>query len=98
MAAERPTYPMVRVNGTSPPIETAYVLNNAMRGMLNNVIDFDIPAGATTVLIRDDRLHQFSLVLGGIGSGITAAAVVPGQVTLTVPAGVARVGRIAVLG
>ncbi|MDF2974030.1 MAG: hypothetical protein K0R61_4480, partial [Microvirga sp.] len=30
--AERPAYPMLRVNGSSPPAEVAYVVNNAMLG------------------------------------------------------------------
>jgi hypothetical protein len=96
--AERPAYPMLRVNGSSPPAEVAYVVNNAMLGRVNAVIDFDIPASATSVVVEDERLHEFAIVLGGIGSGITAAALASGQVTLTVPSGVARTGRIAVLG
>lgn len=98
MATERPTYPMLRVNGTSPASEVAYVMNNAMRGHLNAVIDFDIPASATSVIVHDERLHEFAIVLAGIGSGITAAVLGDGQVTLTVSSGLARVGRIAVLG
>lgn len=98
MPAERPTYPMLRLNGTSPPTEVALVVNGAMQGRLNCVIDFDIPADATSVIIQDDRLHEFALLVPALGSTIVSALLAPGQVTLAVEPGLARTERIACLG
>jgi hypothetical protein len=98
MAAERPAYPMLRLNGSSPSTEVALVVNGAMQGRTNNVIDFDIPADATSVVLQDERLHEFALLVTGLGSTVVSALLAPGQVTLAVEPGLARVERLGVLG
>ena len=96
--AERPAYPGLRRNGSSPPAEVALVVNNTLSGRLNSVIDVAIPLNASAVIAYDERIHVYSMILAEPGSTIMARVIEPGQVTLSVTPGAARVERIVVLG
>ena len=94
----RPDYPMLRPNGTSPPTEVALVVNNAMIGHLNAVLDVSIEAGADAATVVDERISPYSMLIAEPGTTITGHTVAAGVLMLSVNPGPARFERIMVAG
>ena len=94
----RPDYPMLRPNGSSPGVEVALVVNNAMQGHLNAVLDVPIEEGAEGATVVDSRISPYSMLIAEPGTTITGHTVAAGVLMLSVNPGPARFERVAVLG
>jgi hypothetical protein len=94
----RPDYPMLRPNGTSPGTEVALVVNNAMQGRLNAVLDVPIELGAEGATVLDDRISPYTMLITEPNSGVTGHTVAAGVLMLSVEPGPARFLRIMVAG
>ena len=95
----RTSYPGVRVDGSSPPRETATIDNNVLAGRLNVILELDVAAGATGTTVQDDRLTETVLVLAPVGSTVTDFTwVSPGVGFVAHAAGVARVEPLVLVG
>lgn len=95
---DRPAYPQLRPNGSSPGTEVALVVNGAMQGRLNAVIDVPIAADADTATVVDERISVWSMLVAEPGSSITGHTVAAGVLMLSVAPGPARFERVAVIG
>jgi hypothetical protein len=89
---------MLRPNGTSPGVEVALVVNNAMQGRLNAVLDVWIETGADAATVVDERISPYSMLLAEPGSSITGHTVAAGVLMLSVAPGPERFERVAILG
>jgi hypothetical protein len=94
----RPDYPMLRPNGSSPATENALVTNNAMAGRLNAVRDIAIMDGADMVVVQDDTIHPYQMLLTEPGSSVTGHTIAGSTLMLSVTPGPARMERICLLG
>ena len=94
----RPDYPMLRPNGTSPGTEVALVVNNAMQGRLNAVLDVPIELGAEGATVFDERISPYTMLITEPNSGVTGHTVATGVLMLSVTPGPARFLRIMVTG
>ena len=95
---DRPTYPGLRRDGSSPPVEVAVAVNGILAGKLNAVLDVAIEAGADFAAVTDPRLHPLAVVLTPPGSSITGYTLAASVLMLSVIPGPARSEPVVVVG
>ena len=94
----RVSYPGVRVDGSSPPVDTARVLNAVLAGRQNIVLELGIAADATVTTVRDDRLTETALPIAVLGSSVTDYTwLEPGAGLFDHAAGPARIEPVIIL-
>jgi hypothetical protein len=95
---DRPTYPGLRRDGSSPLAEVALVVNSQLRGAVNWVYDVPIEAGADHAVLTSDAIHPYQLLLAEPGTSITGHTIATNVLMLSVTPGPARFERIGLVG
>ena len=95
---ERPAYPGLRRDGSSPLVEVATTTNNILRGAVNWIMDVPIEADADSAVVIDERIHPFSMLVAEPDSSITGHTIAAGVLMLSITPGPARFERVAILG
>ena len=95
---ERPTYPGLRRDGSSPPVEVATSHNAMLRGATNAIWDIPIEAGADSAVLTSDTIHPYQMLIAEPGTTITGHTIAAGVLMLSVTPGPARFERVALLG
>lgn len=95
---ERPAYPGLRRDGSSPPAEVALVVNGQLRGSVNWVYDVPIEADAAEAVLTSDAVHPYQLLITEPGTSILGHTIAAGVLMLSVIPGPARFERVGLAG
>jgi hypothetical protein len=95
----RTGYPGLPSDGPRDGRQIATVVNNVLRGGVNWVLEFDVPADVASLWVDDARISELSVALAPIGSSVTVwSYALPGRALVGVTPGPARREAVVILG